>query len=52
MNKYLTLLLAAAIALLSGPQLTQAEQGLAAPSDMPYVTLLDEFTLYATNKTG
>ncbi|MFD0695417.1 hypothetical protein ACFQZT_15045 [Paenibacillus sp. GCM10027628] len=51
MNKWLTLLLAAAIAFLSGPRPSQAEQELVTPSVMPYVTLLDEFTLYASNNT-
>lgn len=51
MTKWLTLLLAAAIGVLSGPQLSKAEQELAAPSAMPYVTLLDEFTLYASKDT-
>lgn len=51
MTKWLTLLLAAAIGVLSGPQFSQAEQELAAPSAMPYVTLLDEFTLYASKNT-
>lgn len=51
MSKWLTSLLAAAIVVLSGPQLSRAEQELAAPSAMPYVTLLDEFTLYASKET-
>ncbi|MCY9667021.1 hypothetical protein M5X11_19130 [Paenibacillus alginolyticus] len=51
MTKWLTLLLAAAIGVLSAPQLSRAEQELAAPSAMPYVTLLDEFTLYASKNT-
>ncbi|WP_141334023.1 hypothetical protein [Paenibacillus sp. tmac-D7] len=51
MTKWFILLLATAMAVLSGPQLSHAEQELAAPSVMPYVTLLDDFTLYASSET-
>jgi hypothetical protein len=42
----------AAIMLLSVPQYTQAESPLASQESMPYITLLDEFKLYKTEKTG
>jgi hypothetical protein len=49
MNKWLIMLLATIIAMLSGSQHSWAE--LAAPNDMPYVTLLDRFTLYSSSET-
>lgn len=49
MNKRIVIILAAAITMLTGPQLSKAQQPLADPSDMPYITLLDEFTLYASS---
>lgn len=45
------MLLAIAISCLSRSGITWAEQELAEPSDMPYITLFDDFTLYATNET-
>jgi len=51
MNKRIAIILAAAITMLTGPQLSKAEQPLADPSDMPYITLLDKFTLYASSDT-
>jgi hypothetical protein len=52
MNKWLTILIAAVVAVTSvSPERTYAETELVASSDMPYITLLDEFTLYASNET-
>ncbi|NEN86633.1 hypothetical protein [Paenibacillus elgii] len=60
-SKWLILLLAAAVTLPSGSQIAladqksadqkPADQKLAEPSAMPYITLLDDFKLYASNKT-
>ncbi|MBP1967777.1 hypothetical protein [Paenibacillus aceris] len=50
-KKYLTWILATMVAVLSAPQSSYAEQGLAASSAMPYITLLDGFTLYASKDT-
>lgn len=56
MNKWLILLLAAAVTFPSGSQTARADQKpadqkLAEPSEMPYITLLDDFKLYASDKT-
>ncbi|WP_127488416.1 hypothetical protein [Paenibacillus ehimensis] len=55
MNKWLMLLLAAAVAFPTGSQIARADQKAAAqlaePSVMPYITLLDDFKLYASDKT-
>ncbi|KEQ26697.1 hypothetical protein [Paenibacillus tyrfis] len=55
-SKWLILLLAAAVTFPSGSQTARAdqkpaEQKLAEPSAMPYITLLDDFKLYASDKT-
>lgn len=51
LNKWLSLLLASAVAILAGPPATHAEAGLADTDSMPYVTLLDSFTLYSSSDT-
>ncbi|MBU7314510.1 hypothetical protein [Paenibacillus oleatilyticus] len=56
MNKWLILLLAAAVTFPSGSQTARADQKpadqkLAEPGAMPYITLLDDFKLYASDKT-
>ncbi len=60
-NKWLILLLAAAVTIPSGSQIARADQKLAdrkpadqklaEPGAMPYITLLDDFKLYASDKT-
>ncbi|WP_208629704.1 hypothetical protein [Paenibacillus ferrarius] len=50
-RKFLTWMLVAVIAVLAAPHNSFADQELAASSDMPFITLLDEFTLYASEDT-
>ncbi|WP_068774926.1 hypothetical protein [Paenibacillus sp. FJAT-26967] len=53
MKKWITLLLVAGMVVLgtTRPTQAQARQELALPSEMPAITLLDEFTLYSSSTT-